>query len=227
MKTSVKLTTIASAIAMAAILFAGTAKAQSEGYDPCPGDSQNNCQNDDSGSSPRRHRDNNQGQYEDGQAPDQQVEPNRKVRRAQDEDSGNVRRRNRESNEGQYGDSQTSDEQDEPTRRVRRAQSDWKFDSSKHRRHRHRDNEYRYEFGGFWYPEPYWESGGYGLNGGYSTDRLSCRSGRDMVSDRGFYRIRTVECEGRTYTYLGKRHGDTFRILVSSRSGRIVSVRPL
>jgi hypothetical protein len=34
--------------------------------------------------------------------------------------------------------------------------------------------------------------------------------------------VRTVECNGRTYTYLGNRRGDTFRILMSSRSGSML-----
>jgi hypothetical protein len=105
----------------------------------------------------------------------------------------------------------------------RHAQSDWKFDPNKHRRHRHRSDEFRFEFGGFWYPEPYWL--GYGLVG--RPYRIGCGEGRAIVRDQGFYRVRTVECYGRAYTYIGRRHGDTFQVLVSARSGRIIDVDPI
>jgi hypothetical protein len=110
---------------------------------------------------------------------------------------------------------------DQP-RRVRQAQTDWRFDANRHERRRHRSDRFRFEFGGFWYPEPYWL--GYGLAVNY---RIGCGEGRAIVRDRGFRRVRTVECRGRTYTYLGRRQGDTFRVLVSSRSGRIVDVDPV
>lgn len=42
-----------------------------------------------------------------------------------------------------------------------------------------------------------------------------------------FYRVRTVECAGRAYTYIGRRHGDTFQVLVSARSGRIIDINPI
>ena len=104
----------------------------------------------------------------------------------------------------------------------RQAQSDWKYDSSRHERRRHKDDKFRFFFGGFWYPAPYWSgSYGYAIPG-----RISCGEGRHVV-DRRFNRVRTVECRGTSYTYLGRRGGDTFRILVSARSGRIISVRPI
>jgi hypothetical protein len=105
-------------------------------------------------------------------------------------------------------------------RRMKQAQADWKFDSKQHRRSRHKDSEFRFYFGGFWYPQPYWS--GYGLVA--APYRVRCAEGRAIVRDRGFNRVRTVECQGRTYTYLGRRHGDTFKVLVSARTGRIVDV---
>jgi hypothetical protein len=54
-----------------------------------------------------------------------------------------------------------------------------------------------------------------------------CQEGREIIAARGFRDVRIVECRGRTYTYLGRRHGDTFRIFVSSRSGRITNVDPI
>lgn len=99
-------------------------------------------------------------------------------------------------------------------------QSKWRFDSNRHERRHHRDDRFRFYFGGFWYPQPYWR--GYGL----VIPRLSCGEGRAIVRDRGFNRVRTLECQGRTYTYLGHRHGDTYRILVNARTGRIADIDP-
>lgn len=104
--------------------------------------------------------------------------------------------------------------------KVEQAQSNWKFGSNRHERRRHKDNQFRFYFGGFWYPQPYWL--GYGL----VSPRLSCGEGRAIVRDRGFNRVRTLECQGRTFTYLGHRHGDTYRILVNSRTGRIADIDP-
>ena len=106
--------------------------------------------------------------------------------------------------------------------RVKQSSAGWKFDPNRHERRRNKDDQFRFYFSGYWYPQPYWL--GYGLAVG---PRVSCGEGRMIVRDRGFYRVRTVECYGRTYTYLGRRHGDTFRVLVSSRSGRIVDVDPI
>jgi hypothetical protein len=102
----------------------------------------------------------------------------------------------------------------------RHAQSDWQFNPKKHRRHRHRSDDFRFEFGGYWYPEPYWS---YGI-GSY---RIGCGEGRAIVREHGFYRVRPVECDGRTYTYIGRRHGETFQVLLSARSGRIIDINPI
>jgi hypothetical protein len=102
-------------------------------------------------------------------------------------------------------------------------QAEWRFDPNKHERRRSRDKHFRFEFGGFWYPEPYWLVPGFSYSYGLSP-RIGCREGQAIVRDRGFNRVRTIECSGRTYTYLGRRHGDRFRVYVSSRSGRIVDV---
>jgi hypothetical protein len=53
------------------------------------------------------------------------------------------------------------------------------------------------------------------------NSRFSCREGGKIIAARGFQNVSIVECWGRTYTYLAHRYGETFRILVSSRSGRI------
>jgi hypothetical protein len=114
---------------------------------------------------------------------------------------------------------QAEDQTDQP--RMKHAEGDWKYDPSRHKRRRHKDDEFRFYFGGFWYPQPYWQVG---IGNPY---RIGCAEGRSILRDRGFYRVRALECNGRTYTYVGRRHGDTFRVLLSSRSGRIVDVSPL
>jgi hypothetical protein len=106
---------------------------------------------------------------------------------------------------------------DEPRRQ---AQSDWQFDPKKQRRHRHRSDDFRFEYGGYWYLEPYWT---YGI-GSY---RLGCGEGGAIVREHGFYRVRPIECVGRTYTYIGRRHGETFQVFLSSKSGRIININPI
>ena len=112
---------------------------------------------------------------------------------------------------------------DDNARSKVETQSNWRFDSNRHERRRHRDDRFRFHFGGFWYPQPYWQ--GYGLVG--APYRIGCAEGRSIVRDRGFYRVRTLECQGRTFTYIGRRHGDTFRVILNSRTGRIVDVDPV
>ena len=104
--------------------------------------------------------------------------------------------------------------------RVKVETQNWRFDSNRHERRRHRDHRFRFHFGGFWYPQPYW------LRYGLVSPRLSCGEGRAIVRDRGFNRVRILECQGRTFTYLGHRRGDTYRILVNSRTGRIADIDP-
>jgi hypothetical protein len=123
----------------------------------------------------------------------------------------------------QYEGSQTSQEPAKPPRNTTQAEEDWKFDARRHERRRKKDDRFRFEFGGYWYPEPYWW---------YDFDnlrpyRITCGEGRELLLDRGFRRVRTVECQGRIYTYLARRRGETFRIQVNSRSGRILNIRPV
>jgi hypothetical protein len=103
--------------------------------------------------------------------------------------------------------------------KMKQAQGDWKFDSNRQERRRHKDATFRFYLGGYWYPQPYWL--GYGLR---VNSRISCGEGRSILRDRGFYRVRPIECQGRTYTYFGFRHGDTFKVLLNARTGRIVGV---
>jgi len=101
--------------------------------------------------------------------------------------------------------------------RVKVGQGDkWRFDPSQHHRRRHRDATFRFYLDGFWYERPYWEI--YSVRTRYG---VSCGQGRAIVSER-FNRVRVVECNGGTYTYLGRRQGDTYRILLNARTGRII-----
>src|SRR5262245_45083188 len=54
----------------------------------------------------------------------------------------------------------------------RQAQRDWKYDPNRHERRRHKDNRYRYYYGGYWYLEPYWDGPV------YFSNRVSCGDGR-------------------------------------------------
>jgi hypothetical protein len=107
--------------------------------------------------------------------------------------------------------------------RDQRTARNWRYDPDRHHRRSHRDSRFRFEFGGYWYDQPYWDRPTISL----SIGRIGCGEGRDIVDDSGFNRVRVVECSGRNYTYLGRRAGDTYRVVLNSRSGRIVSVRPI
>jgi hypothetical protein len=60
-----------------------------------------------------------------------------------------------------------------------------------------------------------------------SKSRLGCEEGRDVVIARGFARVRSVDCRGRTFTYHGHRNGSMFKIRLSSRTGRILDIGPI
>jgi hypothetical protein len=104
------------------------------------------------------------------------------------------------------------------------SQSNWHFDSGKHHRRRSKDAIFRFYFGGYWYDQPYWQEDYY-VDSGYGYG-ISCRQGRNIVAAR-FNRVRVVECRGRAYTYIGRRHGDDYQVVLSSRSGRILNVDEL
>lgn len=92
----------------------------------------------------------------------------------------------------------------------------WRFDPNRQQRRNRKSATFRFYYGGYWYPEPYWEV--YSVRPRY---RISCGEGRGIVAER-FNRVRVVECNGGTYTYLGRSQGDTYRILLNARTGRIV-----
>lgn len=57
--------------------------------------------------------------------------------------------------------------------------------------------------------------------------RLNCQQGRTILAEQGFRRVRSLECDGRAYTYLGRHGGMKYRITLNSMSGRILSVEPI
>ena len=58
------------------------------------------------------------------------------------------------------------------------------------------------------------------------SNRISCGAGRSIVARR-FNRVRVIECKGGTYTYVGRRNGATFKVLVDRRTGRVVGRAPI
>jgi hypothetical protein len=56
--------------------------------------------------------------------------------------------------------------------------------------------------------------------------RISCDAGRSIVAKR-FNRVRVIECNGGTYTYVGRRNGASFKVLVDRRTGRLVGRAPI
>lgn len=103
---------------------------------------------------------------------------------------------------------------------VQAGGSRWRFDPDRHQRRRSRSAAFRFYFDGYWYPQPYWQIAV------ASRYRIGCGEGRAIVAQR-FNRVRVIECRGRTYTYLGRRHGEAFRIRLDARSGRIVGRLPI
>jgi hypothetical protein len=51
--------------------------------------------------------------------------------------------------------------------------------------------------------------------------QMSCWRARQLVRDRGFNRVRTIECSGRIYTFRGIRRGHPFVIKVNARTGAV------
>ncbi len=106
--------------------------------------------------------------------------------------------------------------------RQRRDQaSNFQFDPDRHNRRRARDDLFRFFFNGYYYDRPYWQDGYYEPR----SSRISCAEGRRIVADEDFFRVRTIECNGTSYTYQARRGSNTYRVLVSSRRGTIISTR--
>lgn len=70
---------------------------------------------------------------------------------------------------------------------------------------------------GIGYPvyEPYPHHGHWGI---------SCAEGKWTVKSAHFKKVKTVECEGKTYTYTGWKNGSKRLIKLSRKHGEIISV---
>ncbi len=79
-------------------------------------------------------------------------------------------------------------------------------------------------YGGGYYPAPHYGGGYYAPRPVY---RKTCGQIRRKLRNRGYYRIRSVDCSGSRYTFHAKRGGQWFRLRVKSRSGYIYKVRYL
>jgi hypothetical protein len=53
----------------------------------------------------------------------------------------------------------------------------------------------------------------------YHRRKLSCWQARQLVRDRGFRRVRTLECNGRVYTFRALRRGRPVTVSVNARTG--------
>jgi hypothetical protein len=51
--------------------------------------------------------------------------------------------------------------------------------------------------------------------------RLRCWEAKQLVRERGYRDVRTIECEGRVYTFEGRRRGNEYEISVNSRTGAV------
>lgn len=98
--------------------------------------------------------------------------------------------------------------------------SGWRYDQNRHNRRNQRDSVFRFSFGGFFYDRPYWQQPQYS----YQYNRISCGQGRSIVADYGYNRVRTIECNGITFTYQAKKGSRTYRVYVNSRRGSISGV---
>jgi hypothetical protein len=57
--------------------------------------------------------------------------------------------------------------------------------------------------------------------------QISCGDGRAIVAKR-FNGVRTIKCKGDgAYTYIGRRKGVSFRILLDRHTGRIIGRTPI
>jgi hypothetical protein len=79
------------------------------------------------------------------------------------------------------------------------------------------DAEHRFHFRGIRFPYEL----GYGLP---ARLRITCAEGRAIVDVRGYHSVRMIECRGNTYTYLGRRNGQSFKVAVNATTGRIASI---
>jgi hypothetical protein len=51
--------------------------------------------------------------------------------------------------------------------------------------------------------------------------RLRCWEAKQLVRERGYRRVETIECEGRVYTFEGSRRGNRYELGVNSYTGSV------
>lgn len=81
---------------------------------------------------------------------------------------------------------------------------------------------YGYYYGGRFYddPPPYY----YDRRRQYRDANVSCGEAREMLRDRGYRRISSRDCGGRTYVFTAVKRGNLYRIEVRARNGAVISV---
>jgi hypothetical protein len=85
-----------------------------------------------------------------------------------------------------------------------------------------------YYYDPYYDPPAYYDDDySYGYVTSYRRYRISCGEAKEMLRDRGYYRVRTRDCEGRSYSFLATKRGVPFIVRVSARSGEIISRDPL
>jgi hypothetical protein len=84
--------------------------------------------------------------------------------------------------------------------------------------------------GGGWYPPPYEPR--YPVydpddEDDDEYDYISCREGRRIVRDFGFYRVVPTRCGGPVYRYEAVKRHRLWSVKVSARSGRVISAHAI
>lgn len=218
MKNILTSTALASALALGTMMTANLALAQDSGNQRCVGE---NCPAPDmqnQGGNKKRMKGVDQNNQNSGQSTDQTLPRKKRVQgmdQNQGENGDQTMPRKRKVGAQQNNNDTNVDVNVQVGSQQRMRHANWRFDPSQHQRRRSRSATFRFYYEGYWYPQPYWNV--YSVR----SARISCGEGRDIVAER-FNRVRVVECNGGTYTYLGRREGETFRILLSARTGRIV-----
>lgn len=79
--------------------------------------------------------------------------------------------------------------------------------------------------GGGWYPPAYEPRYPVYDPDDEDEDYISCREGRRIVRDYGFYRVTPTRCGGSIYRYEAVKRDRLWSVRVSARSSRIISAR--
>lgn len=199
---------MASSIALMAFAGAGMAAAQTNDNSKALNDcgNQQNCGDQKPGNSGKQRSQNSPG-YGQGQDQPGDMKMHKKPRQNSQSNNGGNQPETMQVNKKRSAQNNNS--------------RNWKYDSNRHDRRRSKNSQFRFYFGGFYYAQPYWAGESYGSYGAQSY-RVSCGEGRSIVDNNGYNRVRTIECGGGTFTYQGRRNGDTFKVFLNSRTGRIV-----